>query len=165
MARVLAIINFLFLLSIGSSFAQNQLTKKPNILFIAVDDLRAELGHLGDTQILTPNLDELAKEAVSFSNHFVAVPTCGASRAAFLTGRRPSRRAELNNNIMQDEFPKEVESSIPETFIHHLRRNGYHTVGIGKISHSADGYVYGYEEEVSDQRELPYSWDELLFDA
>ncbi|MBB6325151.1 arylsulfatase A-like enzyme [Algoriphagus iocasae] len=139
--------------------------KKPNILFIAVDDLRAELGHLGDTQILTPNLDELAKEAVSFSNHFVAVPTCGASRAAFLTGRRPSRRVELNNNIMQDEFPKKEESSIPETFIHHLRRNGYHTVGIGKISHSADGYVYGYEEEVSDQRELPYSWDELLFDA
>ena len=38
-------------------------------------------------------------------------------------------------------------------------------MGIGKISHSADGYVYGYEEPVSDKKELPYSWNELLFDA
>lgn len=139
--------------------------KKPNILFIAVDDLRSELEHFGNTQILTPNLDLLASTAVSFTNHFVQVPTCGASRAAMLTGMRPRRAAELSNLIMQNEFPKKAENETPETFIHHLRRNGYHTVGIGKISHSADGYVYEYEEEVSNQRELPYSWDELLFDA
>lgn len=138
--------------------------KKPNILFIAVDDLRSELGHFENTQILTPNLDKLASKAVSFTNHFTQVPTCGASRAAMLTGMRPRRKAELGNNIMQEEFPLKPESERPETFIHHLRRNGYHTVGIGKISHSADGLVYGYEEEVSNQRELPYSWDELLFD-
>lgn len=137
---------------------------KPNILFIAVDDLRAELGHFENSSIITPNLDKLASEGVSFTNHFVQVPTCGASRAAFLTGRRPSRTAELGNNIMQDEFSIKQETEHPETFIHHLRRNGYHTVGMGKISHSADGYVYGYEEEVSNKRELPYSWDELLFD-
>ncbi|SFB17891.1 sulfatase [Algoriphagus aquimarinus] len=144
-----------------SGFAQSN---RPNVLFIAVDDLRSELGHFENSTILTPNLDKLASEGVSFTNHFVQVPTCGASRAAFLTGKRPSRQAQLGNNIMQDEFHQTPESETPETFIHHLKRNGYHTVGIGKISHSADGYVYGYEEEVSSQRELPYSWDELLFD-
>ena len=142
------------------SFAQ---TRKPNILLIAVDDLRAELGHIENSTIITPNLDKLASEGVSFTNHFVQVPTCGASRAAFLTGKRPRRTAELGNNIMADEWAIRPESATPETFIHHLRRNGYYTVGMGKISHSADGYVYGYEEEVSDQRELPYSWDEMLF--
>ena len=138
---------------------------KPNVLFIAVDDLRAELGHYKNSTILTPNLDRLASQGVSFTNHFVQVPTCGASRAAFLTGKRPSRTAELGNNIMQDEFSIKLENETPETFVHHLRRNGYYTVGIGKISHSADGYVYGYEGEVSNQMELPYSWDEFLFDS
>ncbi|SFU15806.1 Arylsulfatase A [Algoriphagus locisalis] len=156
---------FLFLFftcSTSLGFAQSN---KPNVLFIAVDDLRAELGHFENSAIITPNLDRLAAEAVSFTNHFVQVPTCGASRAAFLTGKRPRRTAELGNNIMQDEFSTKPETEIPETFVHHLRRNGYHTVGIGKISHSVDGYVYGYEEEVSDKKELPYSWDEFLFDS
>ena len=146
-------------------FTSEAQTGRPNVLLIAVDDLRAELGHFENSTILTPNLDKLAAEGVSFTNHFVQVPTCGASRAAFLTGKRPSRTAELNNDIMANEFGEKPEGEIPETFIHHLRRNGYYTVGIGKISHSADGYVYGYEEEISDQVELPYSWDELLFDA
>ena len=151
----------LFTLSISLGFSQSG---KPNILFIAVDDLRAELGHFKNSSIITPNLDQLAAEGVSFTNHFVQVPTCGASRAAFLTGKRPSRTAELGNNIMQDEFSVKPETETPETFIHHLRRNGYYTVGMGKISHSADGFVYGYEEEVSEIKELPYSWDEFIFD-
>jgi arylsulfatase A-like enzyme len=155
--------SLIILLTFASSLGFSQ-SSKPNVLFIAVDDLRAELGHFENSSIITPNLDKLASEGVSFTNHFVQVPTCGASRAAFLTGKRPSRTAELGNNIMQDEFHEKPESETPETFIHHLRRNGYHTVGMGKISHSADGYVYGYEVEVSMQRELPYSWDEMLFD-
>ncbi len=156
----------LFIVLLGSPFMSGfAQSSKPNVLFIAVDDLRSELGHFENSSIRTPNLDKLASRGVSFTYHFVQVPTCGASRAAFLTGKRPSRIAELGNNIMADEFPNKPESETPETFIHHLRRNGYHTVGIGKISHSADGYVYGYEEEVSTQQELPYSWDELLFDS
>lgn len=153
------------MVSLGSIYLPSDAqSSKPNVLLIAVDDLRGELGHFENSPIITPNLDKLASEGVSFTKHFVQVPTCGASRAAFLTGKRPRRTAELGNNIMADEFQKKPETEIPETFIHHLRRNGYHTVGIGKISHAADGYVYGYEEEVSDQKELPYSWDELLFD-
>ncbi|MEP1085767.1 sulfatase [Algoriphagus sp.] len=155
----------IFVQILACFFQASAQSTKPNVLFIAVDDLRAELGHFENSSIITPNLDRLASEGISFTNHFVQVPTCGASRAAFLTGKRPSRTEELGNNIMQNEFPKKPESENPETFIHHLKRNGYYTVGMGKISHSADGYVYGYEEEVSDQMELPYSWDEFLFDS
>lgn len=67
-----------------SSLAQSN---KPNVLFIAVDDLRSELGYFENSSIITPNLDKLASQGVSFTNHFVQVPTCGASRAAFLTGK------------------------------------------------------------------------------
>ena len=157
-------LQFIFYILSLSIFSCSPPPKKQNILFIAVDDLRSELGHFGNTQIITPNLDRLASSSVSFTNHFVQVPTCGASRASMLTGMRPRRSVELGNNIMQDEFQLKPETEKPETFIHHLRRNGYYTVGIGKISHSADGLVYGYEEDVSETRELPYSWDELLFD-
>lgn len=53
--------------------------KPPNVLFIAVDDLRPELGCYGNELIKSPNLDKLSSEGRLFNNHFVQVPTCGAS--------------------------------------------------------------------------------------
>ncbi len=134
----------------------------PNILFIAIDDLRNELGVYG-SQAKSPNLDALANEGSLFTNHYVQVPTCGASRYALMTGLRPSKPEHLRNDAIEFEISNRKEGGIPESFIHHFRRNGYHTVGIGKITHSADGLLYGYEEPVSEKRELPHSWDELLF--
>ena len=139
--------------------------EKPNILFIAVDDLRPELGCYGVDLVKSPNLDKLAGEGTVFTNHFVQVPTCGPSRQCLLTGMRPRTRAELRNNITAKSIANESEQERPESFIHHLKRNGYFTVGIGKISHSADGLVYGYEEEPSLKRELPHSWDKLEFNS
>jgi arylsulfatase A-like enzyme len=81
-----------------------------------------------------------------------------------LTGMLPRSRAHLRNSAIEEFISKKDSTSMPETFIHHFKNNGYHTIGIGKISHSADGYVYGYEDSISDQRELPLSWSELLFD-
>lgn len=138
--------------------------KRPNILFIAVDDLRTELGAYGNPLVKSPNMDALAKSGSIFTHHYVQVPTCGASRHALLTGMRPSKPIHLNNRAIELEISGQPEKSVPETFIHRFRNEGYHTVGIGKISHSADGLVYGYEEEPSNIRELPHSWDELLFD-
>ena len=63
--------------------------KRPNILFIAVDDLRPELGCYGAKQVKTPNIDAMAKEAVLFENSYCNVAVCGASRASLLTGVRP----------------------------------------------------------------------------
>lgn len=156
----------LFLIVLGCKEENLPPKKKvrPNILFIAVDDLRNELGAYGSIA-KSPNMDALASEGILFTHHYVQVPTCGASRHALLTGYRPSKPIHLSNNAIAEELSGKAEDSIPETFIHRFKQAGYHTVGIGKISHSADGYVYGYEEKVSEKKELPHSWSELLFDA
>ncbi|MCM4170143.1 sulfatase [Arenibacter sp. TNZ] len=151
------------LVILGSIVQCKQEQRRPNVLFIAVDDLRTELGAYGHPIVQSPNMDALASEGSVFTNHFVQVPTCGASRYALLTGMRPSKPLHLNNNAIEKEISNAAENDAPETFIHHLKRNGYYTVGIGKISHSADGLVYDYEAPVSTKKELPFSWNELLF--
>lgn len=135
----------------------------PNILFIAIDDLRPELACYGQSVVKSPHLDQLAAEGFLFNRHYVTVPTCGASRYSLITGTHPLTRNHLRNGIIADELSDRPEQEAPESFIHHLRRNGYYTVGIGKIAHSADGLVYDYLEEPSDVREMPHSWDEFLF--
>ncbi len=113
-----------------------------------------------------PNLDQLGKEGIVFENYFVQVPTCGASRYSLITGMRPRNKQQLQNNTVEVEISNQPENkNRSESFIHHLKRNGYYTLGIGKITHSPDGLLYGYEEIPSDKRELPYSWDELAFNS
>ncbi len=136
----------------------------PNILFVCVDDLRPELGCYGNPHIVSPNIDRLASRGVVFLNHYVQVPTCGASRYSLLTGMLPVNRMELGNEVIRQSISNKPEQELPETFIHHLKRNGYYTVGIGKISHYADGLLYGYNDPVGKELELPHSWDEMLFD-
>ena len=131
---------------------------RPNILLICVDDLRPELGCYGKEYIKTPHLDSLAQEGIVFSRHFIQAPTCGPSRYSLLTGLRPAQEAELNNTYMENNFFKRPETNTPETFVHHFRRNGYYTVGVGKISHTPDGRIRKDNRTL----ELPYSWDEML---
>lgn len=150
--------------SLDKSFGDQQ--KPPNILFLSIDDLRPELGCYGKDYIHSPNIDRLARSSTVFLRHYVQVPTCGASRYAMLTGMLPISKEHLSNQAIVNFISNRSDSiKGPETFIHHFKNQGYHTVGLGKISHSADGYVYGYREEQSDQRELPNSWSELDFDA
>ncbi len=137
---------------------------KPNVLFICIDDLRPDLKAYGNPLVHSPNLDRLASQGALFTNQFVTQPTCGASRYSLLTGRLPRDPVEIQNSAIEKQLSGKPRTDVPETFIDNLRRNGYYTVGIGKISHSADGYVYGYTEPRSDRLELPYSWDEMLFD-
>lgn len=153
----------LITLCLFSTLIFSQQERKPNVLFICVDDLRPEIGANGKPYMTTPNMDALAAEGTLFTNHFVQVPTCGASRFSMLTSTRPSKRVHLKNNVFEKEISNKKENEVPETFIHHFKRNNYYTVGIGKISHSVDGLLYGYEEEPSDKMELPYSWNEMLF--
>jgi arylsulfatase A-like enzyme len=137
--------------------------QKPNILFISIDDLRTDdLGFYGNPVAVSPNLDRLAATGSVFTNHYVNVPTCGASRNCLLTGMFPRDRSDLGNNVMRDKIAGRYEEEKPETFIHHLRRNGYYTVGIGKITHYVDGLLYGYTDPVGTEYELPHSWDEML---
>lgn len=136
---------------------------KKNVLFICVDDFRTELGCFGSKRAITPNLDRFARQSTVFTRHYVQVPTSGASRCSMLTGMNPVKRGDISNEAIEHRLTGKPETEKPESFVHLLRRSGYHTAGIGKIGHSADGYSYGYGQTRSDIPEMPHSWDEFHF--
>ena len=135
-----------------------------NVLFIAIDDLRPELGCYGVSAAQSPNLDRLASQGVLFNRHYVQVPTCGASRYALLTGRSPARSGVTRSNTALYSGPAALKpepqagaQTMPELF----RRGGYETVLIGKISHTGDGRVFAYDGRGDGRDELPHAWDRL----
>ncbi|MFW5773744.1 MAG: sulfatase-like hydrolase/transferase, partial [Tangfeifania sp.] len=158
----LSLISIFFACTGKEESADKNFPEHPNVLFIAIDDLRPELGCYGNEHIHSPNIDKLAETSAVFTNHYVSVPTCGASRFSLLTGMLPKTKGHLSNDACRNFIPGKPETEKPETFIHHLRRNGYYTVGIGKISHYVDGLLYGYTDPVGTEYELPHSWDEML---
>ena len=66
-----------------------QKTEKPNILFIAIDDLKPILGCYGNTMIKTPNIDRLARMGTVFKSNYCQQAVCGPTRASLMTGKRP----------------------------------------------------------------------------
>ena len=104
--------------------------EKPNVLFIAVDDLRPELGCYGQSYIHSPHLDQLAQEGVLFRRAYCNIPVCGASRASLLTGARPTRNRFLGYDTWAEkDYPEAI--TLPQ----HFQNNGYHTISNGKIFH------------------------------
>ncbi len=137
---------------------------KPNVLFIAMDDLRPELGCYGVSYAQSPNLDRLAKQGVLFTNHFVQVPTCGASRYALLTGRSPAHSGVTRSNsgfYQGHSALAHAQTRGAQTMPELFRRNGYRTVCIGKISHTPDGKVFSDSGKGDGRPELPNAWDLL----
>lgn len=115
--------------------------KKPNILFIAVDDLRPELNFYGANHIKSPNLDKLAGESLVFNRAYCNVPVCGASRASLLTGMRPTRNRFITARTSKDiEVPN--VSSLPVL----LKQNGYKTISNGKIYHHNNDDAKAWDE-------------------
>jgi iduronate 2-sulfatase len=115
---------------------------KPNILFIAVDDLRPELGCYGNGVIKSPNIDRLGGEAVLFTRAYCNVPVSGASRASLLTGTRPTSYRFLNfESWAERDYPEAV--TLPE----HFRKNGYYTVSLSKVFHHQGDSKNGWDEE------------------
>lgn len=137
--------------------------KQPPVILITIDDLRDWTGAYGKAFMHTPVLDSLCTDGYFFTNHYVAAPSCGPSRYAFLTGRYPRQWSDVDNNVFADR-QSDGENHTHESFVAHFRDSGYRTIGIGKISHSPDGRIYGYGEAASDRYELPNSWDEMLFE-
>jgi arylsulfatase A-like enzyme len=108
-----------------------QTAAKPNVLLIAVDDLNHWVGHLSrNKQVITPNIDRLAAGGVTFTNAYCAAPICNPSRAALLSGMRPSTTGVYDNSIdWRPIVPRE------QTLVTQFRANGYTTAGAGKIYH------------------------------
>jgi arylsulfatase A-like enzyme len=104
---------------------------RPNVLFIAVDDLRCELGCYGCGHVVSPNIDKLASEGVVFERAYCQSGVCNPSRASLMTGLRPdtTRVWDLRTHF-RDALPCVV--TLPQQFGLH----GYCTTAIGKIYHN-----------------------------
>lgn len=114
---------------------------KPNVLFIAVDDLNHWVGHLGrNPQVKTPNIDRLAKMGMTFTKAYCAAPICNPSRAALLSGMRPSTTGVYDNT--QNYRP----AIAPELTLNSwFRTNGYFVAGAGKIYHGGGGRIWEWD--------------------
>ncbi|MBC8354056.1 MAG: sulfatase-like hydrolase/transferase [Planctomycetes bacterium] len=104
---------------------------RPNVLFIAVDDLRPELGCYGNEQIVSPNIDRLANGGVTFTRAYCQVAVCNPSRASMLTGLRPDTVKVWDLRVhFRDTVPDVV--TLPQ----HFKNHGYYSVAFGKLFHN-----------------------------
>ncbi len=105
--------------------------ERPNVLFIAVDDLNDWIGALGGhPDVKTPNIDKLAARGVLFTRAYCAAPACNPSRAALLTGVRP-----YTSGVYHNSQPWRPAMKDAVTLPRHFMANGYHVAGGGKIFH------------------------------
>ncbi|MCA8970335.1 MAG: sulfatase [Planctomycetes bacterium] len=174
MARSLVVLLAVF----GSGLCEHAPAQqhRPNVLLVVVDDLRPELVACGARSGVMSHVDAFAARSTVFTRHYVQVPTCGASRYAFLTGRSAIRSRAMGNeacfrgptaipqldrdvakeNVANERAPRPAWT-MPELF----RQNGYRTTQIGKVSHTPDGKVFAYDGSGDGRDELPGAWDEL----
>lgn len=114
----------------------------PNVLFIAVDDLRPELGCYDKEHIVSPNIDRLAESGMVFERAYCMVPTCGASRASLMTGLRPTPNRFVG-------FDANAQKEVPNvaTLNSHFKSHGYHSLSLGKVFHDLDDSSAGWSEQ------------------
>ena len=124
--------------------AEGMKQDRPNVLFIAIDDLNDWVGCLGgQPDVKTPNLDRLAARGTVFTHTYCAAPACNPSRAALMTGISPARSGMYVNAQKWRKIPALAKAvTLPQ----HLTANGYTALGTGKIYHGS--------------QPDPASWDE-----
>lgn len=118
--------------------------QRPNILFIAIDDLNDWVGPLnGHPQVKTPHMDRLARRGTTFLNAHTQSPLCNPSRTALMTGMRPSTTGIYG---LQPWFRDVPELEDLEPLPKYLERHGYRTYSTGKIYHGGYGRKDGDDE-------------------
>lgn len=114
---------------------------RPNVLFIAVDDLRPQLRCYGVERVHSPNIDRLAAQGLLFDRAYCMVPTCGASRASLMTSIRPApKRFVTHLAYAEKDAPGIV------TLHEQFKRQGYYTISNGKILHHPNDSANGWSE-------------------
>jgi iduronate 2-sulfatase len=111
---------------------------RPNVLFIAVDDLRPSLGCYGDPIARSPHIDRLAKSGLVFNRAYCQQAVCSPSRTSLMTGRRPDTTRVFD---LKTHFRKAMPNvvTLPQLF----KQQGYHAQSVGKIYHGVGSYAIG----------------------
>jgi len=122
---------FVLLFLLGWCVGVTAAFAKPHILFIAVDDLRPELGCYGSELAKTPHIDALAASGLLFERAYCQQAICSPSRASLMTGARPDTIGVIENTAYFRDLNPEI-ITLPQ----HLRSHGYETVYCGKIFHN-----------------------------
>jgi iduronate 2-sulfatase len=112
------------------SRASTKTKQRPNVLFIAVDDLRPQLGCYGTPNMITPNIDALAGQGTVFLRTYCQQAVCNPSRASLLTGLRPDS-TQIYDLKTHFRYYRPDVVTLPQ----HFKQNGYHTQGLSKIFH------------------------------
>ncbi len=115
--------------------------RRPNVLFIAVDDLRPEFGVYGATHVHSPNMDALGRSGMVFNRAYCQMAVCNPSRASLLTGLRPDT---LKVWDLKTPFRQTTPNAV--TLPQRFRENGYRTAEIGKIFHNSFPDPASYSE-------------------
>ena len=124
--------------------------ERPNVLFIAADDMNCDLSAFGNSQVKTPNLERLCKMGVRFDRAYCQQPLCGPSRASIMTGLRPDT---LDMHTLKHELREKNPDVV--TLGQMFRNNGYFSARAGKIYH------YGNPSQIgTDANDDPATWDE-----
>ena len=126
--------------------------QKLNVLFIIADDLNCDLGSYGHPQVISPNIDKLAKNGTLFGNVHNQYPLCGPSRASFMTGMYTDQTKMTNNNVL-------LRTTVPDviTMGQRFRQQGYRSVRIGKIYHFDNPSSIG-----TSSADDIYTWDQTI---
>lgn len=139
-------------LSSGATVAVTGAPARPNVLFIAVDDLGNVLGPDARIRAITPNLDRLSSMAVTFDRAYCQIPLCNPSRASVMTGLRPEETGVFD---LTRHFRQSVPNhqTLPQLFKNH----GWYTARVGKIFH------YDVPKDIgSNGLDDPLSWCDVI---
>lgn len=134
LAVLIAVLCLAPLRAIAADAVQKLAQQKFNILFIAIDDLRPELGCYGHSQIKSPNIDALAKQGLQFNRAYCQFALCNPSRASLLSGLRPETIQVYNLETFLRTHDADMVT-LPQLF----KNNGFEARSVGKIFHVTNG--------------------------
>ena len=153
-------------MSFGVFASENSEQKRPNVVFIICDDLNDAIeGMGGHPQAITPSLDKLMQQGVTFTNAQTNCPICGPSRASLWSGLYPHTTGYFGYNQQQNHWRKNATLQNTVTLFEHLSGNGYQVYATGKIHHNGhEDWSIFKNADGKDGFEVgpsfgPYPWD------
>lgn len=136
------LVSFILLSASGIAFAQKP--NVPNIILIVTDQHRGDaLGCMGNTEVITPNIDRLAEDGSIFMNAYSSCPSSTPARAGLLTGLSPWHHGMLGYGVVAEKYKYEMPQMLSDA--------GYYTFGIGKMHWFPQRSKHGFHGTLLDE--------------